>query len=529
MKPLRSWPSAVAARVRAMSWEERAFVVVFAGLCVAALVPIWRSRFLPLLDEPNHLSTLYVWRHIHDQASRIPEFYETAVEPLPYLLHYGIAYLAGGVVGVEAGNKVAISLYILGLPIAALLWCVRTGRSPWLSVLTFPLSYSYSFANGFHAYNMGAVSLLFGIVAVDAYLERPTVGRGVAATLLGIACYLGHWLPFLTFGLAVLLLWIAWRPPWRRILATAAFLLPGAACVLYMLVRPKEHAWVTTGKFYVGVHLPAREMLDRWPRYAMDTVKSNLDMAALGTLVAVLGLLLVWGLGVRLLRARREGVATLARCERPLVAHRGLLLLFAMVVLYFALPIHLVRPFDWFYCSGRYSTLICFFAFLLPATSLRGPRALLVLPAVVAAVILPLHLAETYALINRRAEPLVRMVAETRPGANILALSMLERRDLLVNVDHYNQLPALVQIMHGGFNPGSWDRPITFPYKLIKRLPAPPWNRQEAFNPEHHAGPYDYIIVRNERRSIFPGPMTEWRRVRREGDWTLYERIAQSP
>jgi hypothetical protein len=525
MATLRSRLTALATRWRALSWEERAFVVVYAALCVVVLVPIWRSRFLPLLDEPNHLSTLYVWRHIHDPASRVGEFYKVAVEPLPYLLHYGIAYLAGWVVGVEAGNKVAISLYVLGLPVAGLLWCLRTRRSPWLSVLTFPLAYSYAFANGFHAYNMGAVALLFGIVAVDAYLERPTIGRGVAATLLGVACYLGHWLPFLTFGLAVLLLWIAWRPGWRRLLATGAFLLPGAACVLYMLVRPKETAWVTKGKFYEGVHLPAAEMASRWPRYVLDTVKSQVDMAVLGTLVGVLGLLLVWGLVVRLRRGRPPEPAAGAVPQRFLLAHRGLLLLVAMTACYFVLPIHLVRPFDWFYCSGRFGTLLCFFAFLLPATSLRGARALLVLPAVVAAFVLPLHIASVYAGINRRARPLVKMVAQTRPGSNILALSMLERRDLAVNVDHFNQLPALVQIMHGGYNPGSWDRPITFPYKLIKRLPSPPWNRQEAFHPHAHSGPYDYVIVRNEKRPIFPPTMKEWRRVRREGDWTLWEKV----
>jgi hypothetical protein len=96
-----------------------------------------------------------------------------------------------------------------------------------------------------------------------------------------------------------------------------------------------------------------------------------------------------------------------------------------------------------------------------------------------------------------------------------------------VNVNCYNQLPALVQIMHGGYNPGSWDRPIAFPYKLIKRLPSPPWDRQEVFNPRYHAGPYDYIIVRNEKRPIFSPTMSEWRRVRREGDWTFYERVAR--
>jgi hypothetical protein len=528
MVGIRGSISALAGRFRAMSWEERAFVAVYVILCAVALVPIWRSRFLPLLDEPNHLSTLYVWRHIHDPAARVGEFYQVAVEPLPYLLHYGIAYLSGFVVGVEAGNKVAVSLYILGLPAAGLLWCWRTGRSPWLSVLTFPLSFSYAYAHGFHAYNMGMVACLFGIIAVDAYLERPTVGRGVAATLLGIACYLGHWLPFLTFGMAVLVLWLAWRPNWRRVLATGAFLLPGLAFVVFMLVRPKESSWVAGhGKFYEGVHLRFTEMLSRWPRYVLDTVKGDVDMGVLWTLVGVTALLLGCGVIVRLVRARREGAAAILQRERPLLEHRGLLLLVAMTVCYFVLPIHLVKPFDWWYMSGRFSTLICFFAFLLPATSLRGARALLVLPAVVAATILPLHLSAVYAGINRRAAPLVRMVAETRPGSNVLSLSMLQRRDLAVNVDHFNQLPALVQIMHGGYNPGSWDRPITFPYKLIKRLASPPWNNQEAFNPRLHAGPYDYVIVRNEKRRIFPPALREWRLVRREGDWTFYERVGR--
>jgi hypothetical protein len=51
--------------------EERLFVVVFALCAVAALGPIWRVRFLPLLDQPNHISSVYIWHYFNDPAARL--------------------------------------------------------------------------------------------------------------------------------------------------------------------------------------------------------------------------------------------------------------------------------------------------------------------------------------------------------------------------------------------------------------------------------------------------------------------------
>ena len=89
---------------------------------------------------------------------------------------------------------------------------------------------------------------------------------------------------------------------------------------------------------------------------------------------------------------------------------------------------------------------------------------------------------------------------------------MKPRGDEAVNVEAYNQFAAWVQILRGGFSGSGWFF-AGYPFKLKKQLPGPPWYSHEQFNPAAHAGPYHYVIVRNEseKRPIFSAKHPEWR------------------
>ena len=516
-------------RCSTLSTEERVFVAVFGILSLVALVPIWSVRFLPLLDEPNHVAAVYIWHHIADPKARLAEFYEVNVDLVPYFLHYALAHLLAYVVGVEAGHKLVVSLYVLLLPVAALVWCRRTKRSPWLSVLTFPLVWTYAWAHGFHAFNLGLVASLLALAAVDSVLEDPSRRTLVAvAAILGFACYLGHPLAFFIFGLGSLLLLGVRRPTLRRLVLVALLLAPGTALAVYQLVRPKEHQWIhdPVGPRFAGVHLPVMEMVRRWPRYALDSVAGDYDVWVLAVLVGAFLLLLGAGIVRRMRRGLASGhLSDVCVRERPLLDHRGMLLCAGFIACYFLVPLHLTRPFDWWFVSGRFAPLICFFAFLLPATPLSGWRALLIVPAVCAALFLPLHIAKRYAEFNDRARPFVELMKKTRPATQVLFVGLKPYGDPAVNVNAYNQWPSWVQVLHGGYSPSGWEPHIPFPYRIKKKLPAPPWNNQEAFSPQRHAGPYDYVLVRNEKRPLFPPGNNEWRLVERQGAFALYERL----
>ena len=122
------------------------FAVVFVIVLVVACLPLFRTRILPLLDEPNHLSETYILHHYDDAWANVRQFYDVHLPPVPYLAYYLLVHCIAYVTDIEIANKIVIAAYIVSLPIVALLWTSRTGRSPWLSLLVIPLAYSTSFS-----------------------------------------------------------------------------------------------------------------------------------------------------------------------------------------------------------------------------------------------------------------------------------------------------------------------------------------------------------------------------------------------
>lgn len=478
---------------------------------------------MPLLDEPNHLSSAYIWHSFDNPALRLKEFYALNLQPVPLAAYYGLVHLFAFVVDIEPAHKIVLSAYVLSLPVAALLWTKRTRRSPWLSILAFPLAYSYSWSYGFHPFTIGLAASLFAVIAFDAFLERPRVSLGLAVMLLAIGCALSHLLALVTFYVCAPVLVAVSRPRWRRVAAASALLLPSLALVFWQVFRSQTHLWsASKGKAlgYQGYHAPVLEMLRELPTYTLDSVAGDADLWVFGVLAGSAALLFLSGLGTR-----RAGGGVGGR-RANLFAHRGALLLGAMLACYLIVPLHLQRPFDWWFVGGRFATAICFFAFLLPVGPIRGARLLLIVPAVIAALFLPIHISQRYAAFNERAAPFVRLVERTRPGTDVLFLSMKPRGDPGLNVEAYNQFASWVQILRGGYSASGWFS-FGFPFRVKKALPGPPWFSHERFDFATQSGPYEYILVHNEQRPVLPPGQTSFRLVERDGDWVLYARVTE--
>lgn len=501
--------------------EERLFAVLFGIFAVLAMAPIWRARVLPLLDGPNHLSSAYIWHHYEDPAARLKDLYELTIKPVPYFAYYALVHLVASATGVEIANKIVLSAYVLAIPVAGLAFAARTGRSPWLSLLTFPLAYSYSWAHGFQPFNVGLAALLFAIVAVDVFLERPRLGAGAAVAILGLICGLSH--PIALFGLyaSVIALLAALRPRLKPALVLLLLVSPGALLFAWQLAAPQvAFAANAVGTGYLAQHPPPWQMLRYLPAYTLDSVSGHADLGVFYIISSSAILLLLSG---------SLGPYRASPPEDRLRRNRGAIILLAMLACYLAIPLHLTRPIDWWFVSGRFAPLVVFFLLLLPDGAIKGARLLILLPALAAAALYPIHIAEKYAEFNRRAEPFVEMVEATRPGSTILFLSLSPRGDEAVNIAAYNQFGCYVQLMRGGYCATGWFQ-LGFPFRLKSELPSPPWHTHELWNLREHAGPYDYVIVRNEKFPIFDAQASpEWRVILRKGPWTLYARAGVPP
>ncbi|XXY47838.1 hypothetical protein WME91_48325 [Sorangium sp. So ce269] len=511
--------------------SDSVFVATFALLAVAAIVPIWRVRFLPLLDLPNHLAAVHIWHNFEEPWTRFRDFYELSLRPAPYGAYHILTHALAYVVRLEDANRLVLSGYVLSIPAAALGWARRTRRSPWLSVLTFPLAFSLSWACGFLPFLVGISLLLAGIVALDAHLERPSWGRAAAVALLSVGCGLSH--PLILFGyyVCVAVLMLCYLPRWRRIAGALPLFAPAAALLVWQLVAFKSPMVdLRSGPRFQGAWVPWHEMLRSFPEYTLNSVSGDLDTRLFWVFLAVASVLAAWSVAglFRVARARGKGNeagpppgSLLDRLHR----HRSLALCAAMTACYFLVPLHLARPFDWWFVSGRFSPLLCFFGFLAITAPLRGRARLLMAPAVAAALVLPLHLSQKYESFDERLQPFARLVARIPPRAEVLFVSLPPRTDEALIIEGTNHFSSWVQIMRGGFSADGWHN-VGFPFTLKRRLPAPPSNRGEWFNPDVHGVAYDYVLLRNERpeKPVFTAAHTRFRRVDREGAFTLYER-----
>src|SRR5699024_7058640 len=80
------------------SSERRVFLGIAFAVLAIAIAPIWVTRFLPLLDDPNHLSAIYIWHGLVSGDPSLQAFYELNVVPVAYFAHYGLATLLSFVV-----------------------------------------------------------------------------------------------------------------------------------------------------------------------------------------------------------------------------------------------------------------------------------------------------------------------------------------------------------------------------------------------------------------------------------------------
>jgi len=103
----------------------------------AATLAHLSGRYLPLLDLPNHLSAMPSGTTTTIPTGTSPSTTLNLV-PLPYWAHYYTVHLLTYVTrSVELANKIFLSGYALAVPLAALLFCRRFERSPWLALFTF--------------------------------------------------------------------------------------------------------------------------------------------------------------------------------------------------------------------------------------------------------------------------------------------------------------------------------------------------------------------------------------------------------
>jgi hypothetical protein len=198
--------------------DDRRYWLLLGGLTLVYLLPIWAFRFLPFVDLPQHLGFATILRNYNNPATDYRQVFELKLWPAHNVLHLFICYLLSFVTSVETANRLFLSLYVIGFPLALHHLLKTLGGSRWLNLAGFLFVYNFNLFWGFPgaAFDIPLVILVLSLtlryVASPFPLHRVERGQGVRSSrpgllllvgLLAVVTFLGHALLYL-FMLALL-------------------------------------------------------------------------------------------------------------------------------------------------------------------------------------------------------------------------------------------------------------------------------------------------------------------------------------
>lgn len=484
--------------------EDRWLRATFVALAAVSLIPIWIVRYHPITDLGNHLAAVAVMRHLHDPAWHFAPYYKLSLGIVPYWAHYGALYLLSLVFSLDLANRLLLSAWVVGLPLATGALARQLGRSPWLCLFAFPFVWNYSFLWGFLSCVGGFALAFLGLAWFDRFCERPRLGLGVACGLFGGALYLCHLLPWGFFVGAAALVALLHEPRRPRALAAragawalaaglgGAFFLSGH---LLHVARVRRHV---TFRFY-----PVLEQLQSAHLFLFGQCAAHWDWIFAG------GLVVGW-LGLKLTQPRQTLRLRDFRMEACFLVAAGAYLL---------LPRSVLQPRYWWGINVRYAPFAALLLLLCVRGEIAGRRRLWLAPVALAGVLFACDVAVHFRRATAFVDGYDALARIPEPGARVLWVVTPPWRDPTYGFDHARALPHLYQAYRGGYQPWNFDE--GFPLKYKVRFPGGDWSRP-GFRWDV-AKYYDYVMFfqGDPERQMRGGGLA--RLVGRAGRWSLWK------
>lgn len=491
-----------------------------------AALPVWGSRYLPLFDLPNHLAAISVWRNLGDPTYGLGELYRLNLQPVPYWGYFATVLALSRVVGVEIANKLFVTAYVVAMVWGVARLAKKTGRDPRLSLLVFPLLFTYSFKWGWLSFLGGTAVLLFAIEALLDCLGEPRWSRLLALGALALLTYAMHILPWFVLGVIAITFLVLSLRRWRAVLLTGAALIPSLLVAVYNFVHAAPassgpNSVVRAGTKFVGNW----EALDRSLRFLpfrfTTMTDSRVEMICASLFGGIVAIALLSGILRRQSRsAANEPPTRLSRWAPELIA-------LILTVLYFSLPIHIKQPIRWWGINFRLVPLIGMFIVLLVRGEFAGWRRALLAGSVGIFAITAVWLSLEFREFNRRAAGFDALLAHVPMGASVLYLCF-ERSDerFFYSAESFSEMGGYIQVRRGGYYPYQFETGFPMLPKAPQRFPAPAWSTLvHDFDPRAHASRFPFVLTYAEpstgaafrNKGALPPPL-----VAESGRWRLY-------
>jgi hypothetical protein len=471
-------------------------------LGVAAAVPIWSVKYLPMVDLPQHAAQIFLWQHYGD-----PELAPTSRYELnwftPYLLGYVLVRAISIALPIATAMKVVVTLAIWAFPLSLVALLRQTGGDRHWALAGVPVAFSFSFFWGFLNY-LVAVPVGIGFLAgAIAFARTPTLMRGVGVAGFGLVLCVSHVLVCVVCGVSGALLALRGASSPRDVaLRIVPFTPAGALCVAWGYVTRTSVA---------DAHMPIQWRFRPVGRlFQLPSMWLGIDFAP-SALVA--GLLLL------------VAVLLMARPCRALTAWGA-----ALTVL----GAYVVGPFvafGTFFVAPRFAGLTLP-ALLLVLKPSGGPRRRLFASVVILLVTIVwlATLTVRFRAFDTDARQLDEVLAHAQGRRSLLSLNFEPSSEHIVRHVPFLHFAAWYQVKDGGELGFSFAR--FFP-ELIRYRPGaePRMTPGLEWFPTRFQwrtdGHFDYFLVRSrhDAADVFlgaaPGAV---RLVARSGRWWLYEK-----
>ncbi|MGM0577349.1 MAG: hypothetical protein ACQEXJ_16615 [Myxococcota bacterium] len=505
---------------------------------VALVVPLWVTSLLPFMDLPQHLATIRILHDLADPAFGMAPYYEVHLADTQYLAYYFAVDALAWLMPLEVANRVVLSLYAAGLPLAMAAYLRAFGRDPAVALLAAPLAYNTFLFMGFVNYVAAFPILLWALAVLRRLIDDFSWIRWTGLVALTVLLFYSHAQPFLLYGLFAGIVGLTTprglhpRHWWRQ----GLHLVPAVALLGVWIGRSRILAGAEEwqqghgGRNVSPVDVRWEPMLDRlsaFPRQLLDAYRGDADDVLLFALLA-LGLVLFL---FRRSSPAAEEIADYGPRRAWLRERTPEILAVVMAGIYLLSPI----SYKWIWpISHRLAPLVVLFG-LATLTWRRLPARpwLLVVPATALSLWAASVHVEKFEAFEDEAGAVREVVRQAAPGKRLTAL-IFDRGSEVVNHAPYLHFGQYYVVERGGVATFSF---VDFPQSPVRYADgaAPPRlpNRWEwtphRFRFPRHGRWYDYFLVRDGGPEHPRNPFGRWDRrvelVARQGRWALYRKL----
>ena len=487
------------ARADSPGWGER---LLWLGLVLAHLAPIWAFAYFPSQDGPSHLETVSLlfrlWSHEPGLAG---QYFLLNPQPLPNLLTQGLLMGLMLLAPPLAAEKLLLSLMLVSFALAAR-WTLGglDPRGRFLSILALPFFYTWTLHMGFYNF---VLSLSLFLWAWGYWLRRREgfgPRQALVLGLLALALYFCHPVSLVLTGLAVGVPCL-----WQALLERGLPLGSRLGRTLWPLVSFAPPALMLL--YFVLSHGGAAPAEPPQAGYALKS------LLGLGALVSygreefwLYGLLAagLWGL------AARAAWIRLVRGERRLLFGDGLALLGLLcIILAVAAPDNLSG-------GGYLTSRLCLYpyfvllAWLALAEWPRGLRRSIQVGAMALSLSLLVLLSAKYAQLNTYLRDYTSASAHIGDQSTLLPLSLgrvqdVQGRPLSLRVLPFQHAAGYIAAQRPVVDLGHYQgvvdhfplvfRPGLHPYRHIGPLAGQAPTVDFATYPARTGGRVDYVLL----------------------------------